>query len=106
MWNEYKEDKTIKEYLLENVPFILGVGMAIINICIASIITPLKGDIGANARAIEELRIDQLQLIEKGSVHAQINTTKIDNLEKDIIEIKDGVNKIGDKMDRIIGYYD
>jgi hypothetical protein len=92
--DDKKETTSIKDYFLKNTPFIFGVGVALINVYIASIISPLKSDIGSLAERIEKVE-------REGSVSCQLIGSKVTNVEDDIREIKDSIKSIDSKIERL-----
>jgi hypothetical protein len=90
-----KEVKTIKSYFLQNLPFIFGVVLALINLYMVSIISPIKQDINVLAE-----RVDKLETT--GSITAQVTAVKVANIEKTLDEVKTIVKDINEKIDRHI----
>ena len=93
--DEDKEVKTFKTYFLQNIPFIFGVVLALINLYMVSIISPIKQDINVLAE-----RVDKME--SSGSITAQVTSVKVDNIVTSLEEVKAIVKGIDEKLDRHI----
>ncbi len=93
-----KEDKKIKSFIFQNFQWILALVFTIFNLYLASLLTPLKQDIQVMAE-----RIDKIEAT--GTVSAQITSVKVENIEKNLEEVKQIVKDINDKLDRHIDHY-
>lgn len=81
------DKKTISRILWENAAWVLGIGFAIINLYVASVLSPIKSDIKAlaeqtdrNAMSIEELSDIQHVVI--------ANSTNIKDIQNNVEHIR------------------
>lgn len=89
-----KTTTTIKEIMLQNLPLAFAVVVTIANLYIASLLSPIKSDINALARGLDEIQ-------RNGTIKSQINDVRIQNVEGNIVEIKSGIISLNDKVDRL-----
>ena len=82
-----KNTKTISRILWENAAWLLGIGFAIVNLYVASVISPLQSDISVNAEKIEQ---STQSINDLTDMHDMViaNGQKIDYIYEDIKYIK------------------
>ncbi|MCR4330012.1 MAG: hypothetical protein NUV65_05730 [Candidatus Roizmanbacteria bacterium] len=100
--SDAKEKDTIKDFLRKNIPWVLVLAFSVANLYLGSILSPLKEDLRVNA-ASSMVALDNIQVkldgIQKdGTINSQINTVRIKAVEENIIEIKQTLVRIENKL--------
>lgn len=100
--SETISNKNFKEYFFENIRWISPMVITILTLYIASLLAPLKQTIEVQAYEIQTLKEAQESFLEKGSVSAQVTAERVSNVEKSLVEIKETLKYIDQKLDRHI----
>jgi len=98
--NDSTSDKKIKSFVQTNIPWLLGILLTILNLYITTLISPLKQDIFALAESVDDVQMEINALQQSGTVNSQLNSLRVDKIEGNIVEIKQTLIRIEDKMDR------
>lgn len=90
-----------KEFIQSNLPWLIAGVLSLVNVYITATLAPLKQDITVLAEDVAQVKEAQTDTDKNGTVSDKLNTLRIDGVEENIVEIKQGILRVEDKLDQL-----